>query len=160
MRIFILAVGKLKSGPEHELVERYLSRSRNGGRALGLYEFQIREISVSRANSIAQRKRQEAAAIISALPDETRLVALDETGKHKTSSQFAQMIGQWCENARRNLCFVIGGPDGLDPEIRSRADLVLSFSPLTWPHQMVRVMLAEQLYRTTTILAAHPYHKS
>ncbi len=160
MRVFILAVGKLKSGPEHDLVERYLSRSRNGGRALGLCEFQVREIAMARAASIAQRKRQEAGAIISALPDDCKLVALDETGKHLTSPQFARMIGQWCENAQRNLCFVIGGPDGLDPEIRSRADMVLSFSPLTWPHQMVRIMLAEQLYRTTTILAAHPYHKN
>ncbi|VAW17060.1 23S rRNA (pseudouridine(1915)-N(3))-methyltransferase [hydrothermal vent metagenome] len=160
MRVIILAVGKLKSGPEHELVERYLARSRAGGRALGLQDFQIREFSVARDNSIAQRKRKEAAALVSAMPDDAKLVVLDETGTQQTSGQFAQMIGKWNENAQRNLCFVIGGPDGLDPEIRARADLVLSFSPLTWPHQMVRVMLAEQLYRATTILAAHPYHKS
>ncbi len=160
MRVFILAVGKLKSGPEYELVERYLARSRAGGRALGLQDFHIRQISVSRASKVATRKSEEAAAIISALPADNKLVVLDETGKMRTSNQFAQMVARWCKEAERNLCFVIGGPDGLDPKISSRADLVLSFSPLTWPHQMVRIMLAEQLYRTTTILAGHPYHRS
>lgn len=160
MRIFILAVGKLKSGPESELVERYLARARAGGRALGLHDFQIRQIGVSRAGKAATRKSKEATAIISALPADNKLVVLDETGQTRTSNQFAQMIAQWCTKAERNLCFVIGGPDGLDPEIRARADLALSFSPLTWPHQMARVMLAEQLYRTTTILAGHPYHRN
>jgi len=160
MRVFILAVGKLKSGPERDLVDRYLLRSRAGGRGLGLQDFQIREISTSRARNAPARKEEEAGAILSALPDDSKLVALDETGTSQTSNQFAQTISKWCAEAERNLCFVIGGPDGLDGKIRSRADLVLSFSPLTWPHQMVRVMLVEQLYRATTILAAHPYHKS
>jgi len=159
MRVFIIAIGKLKSGPERALVERYLSRCRAGGPKLGLGDFQVRQLTESRAAKAQTRKSEEAAAILGAIPDGAKLIALDETGTSQTSDQFATMISLWREQALRHACFVIGGPDGLDAKIRSRADMVLSFSPMTWPHQMVRVMLAEQLYRATTILARHPYHR-
>ncbi len=159
MRIIIIAVGRLKSGPERTLAERYLSRCRAGGSKLGLKDFQVSQINESRAAKARTRKSHEAAAILGAIPDNARLIALDETGTSQTSAQFATMISSWREQGQRQACFVIGGPDGLDEKVRSHADTVLSFSPMTWPHQMARVMLAEQLYRATTILARHPYHR-
>jgi len=89
---------------------------------------------------------------------QSRIIALDERGRDLSSAQLAQQLTQWQQEGR-DVTFVIGGADGLDPDFVKRADLVLSFSPLTWPHQMVRIMLAEQLYRTTTILSGHPYHR-
>jgi len=159
MHIIIIAVGRLKSGPERALAERYLLRCRAGGSSLGLKDFQVRQTNESRAGNPRTRKSEEAATILGAIPDGARVIALDETGTSQTSTQFASMISSWRQQALRHACFVIGGPDGLDEKVRSRADMVLSFSPMTWPHQMVRVMLAEQLYRATTILTRHPYHR-
>ena len=93
-----------------------------------------------------------------ALPDGIA-VALDERGKSITSEALANQIGRWRDDGRPAVSFVIGGADGLDPAFVQSADLVLSFSPMVWPHQLVRIMLAEQLYRTTTILSGHPYHR-
>jgi 23S rRNA (pseudouridine1915-N3)-methyltransferase len=87
------------------------------------------------------------------------VVALDERGKSITSGAFAQQLMRWRDDGRPAASFIIGGADGLDPALAGKADLVLSFSPLTWPHQLVRIMLSEQLYRATTILSGHPYHR-
>jgi 23S rRNA (pseudouridine1915-N3)-methyltransferase len=87
------------------------------------------------------------------------VVALDEHGKSIGSEALSQQIARWRDAGKAAVSFVIGGADGLDPGFIADAELVLSFSPLTWPHQLVRIMLAEQLYRTTTILAGHPYHR-
>ena len=114
---------------------------------------------VSRAGSAASRKAEEARAIHEHLPGDVRLVALDERGKAIDSHGFAQQLIHWRDDGRAGVAFVIGGADGLDPDFVARADLTLSFSPLTWPHQLVRIMLAEQLYRATTILSGHPYHR-
>ncbi|MCS6758101.1 MAG: 23S rRNA (pseudouridine(1915)-N(3))-methyltransferase RlmH [Candidatus Devosia euplotis] len=158
MRMTIAAVGRMKAGPEREMVARYLDRAAGGGKPLALTSFDVIELTESRSSSAASRKAEEAKSLKAALPDGI-VVALDERGKSIASEPFAHQIGRWRDVGRAAASFVIGGADGLDPDFVTRADLVLSFSPLTWPHQLVRIMLAEQLYRTTTILAGHPYHR-
>ena len=158
MRLTIAAVGRMKAGPEREMVARYLERAVGGGKPLALTGFDVIELTESRASSSASRKADEAKALQASLPDGI-VVALDERGKSIGSEVFATQIGRWRDDGRPAASFVIGGADGLDPAFVAKADLVLSFSPLTWPHQLVRIMLAEQLYRATTILAGHPYHR-
>ena len=158
MRMTIAAVGRMKAGPERELVARYLDRATGGGKPLALTGFDVIELSESRASSSASRKTDEAKALRATLP-EGIVVALDERGKSIGSEAFANQIGRWRDDGRPAVSFVIGGADGIDPGFVKDADLVLSFSPMVWPHQLVRIMLAEQLYRTTTILSGHPYHR-
>lgn len=159
MRITIGAVGRMKAGPEREMVARYLDRAVGGGKPLALTGFDVIELTESRAGSSASRKTEEAKGLRAALP-EGIIVALDERGKAITSDALAKQIGRWRDDGRPAASFVIGGADGLDPAFVQQADLVVSFSPMVWPHQLVRIMLAEQLYRTTTILSGHPYHRS
>lgn len=159
MRISIAAIGRLKSGPERQLVERYLERANGAGKQMGLTGFDIQEFSEARHDNSAQRKRQEAEQLLGCCPEGARLIALDERGRTMTSPDFAQKLGQYRDDGARQCTFVIGGPDGLDASVRKRADLVLSFSPLTWPHQIVRALLCEQVYRAITIMSGHPYHR-
>jgi len=159
MRIQIAAVGRMKSGPERELVARYLERAVAGGKPLGLTGFDVSELTESRAGSSQSRKVEEAKALTATFPQGAVVVALDERGKGIGSEALASTIARWRDDGKAAVSFAIGGADGLEPDFVKRADLVLSFSPLTWPHQMVRIMLAEQLYRTTTILSGHPYHR-
>lgn len=158
MRISIAAIGRMKTGPERELVARYLERAQGAGKPLALTGFEVSELSESRAGSAAARKIEEARAIRAALPDGL-VVALDERGKSLTSEAFANQLARWRDDGRAAIGFVIGGADGIDPDLVRAADLTLSFSPMVWPHQLVRIMLAEQLYRATTILSGHPYHR-
>ncbi|MEO5805055.1 23S rRNA (pseudouridine(1915)-N(3))-methyltransferase RlmH [Devosia sp.] len=158
MKIAIAAVGRMKAGPERELVARYLDRAIAGGRTLGLTGFEVIELTESRSGSAASRKTDEAKALSAAIPDGI-IVALDERGKSIGSEAFANLVGRWRDDGRPAASFVIGGADGLHPDFVAKADLTLSFSPMVWPHQLVRIMLAEQLYRTTTILSGHPYHR-
>jgi 23S rRNA (pseudouridine1915-N3)-methyltransferase len=158
MRVHIAAIGRMKQGPERELVSRYLERAALSGKPLGLSGFDVGELPESRASSSASRKADEAKALRAALP-EGIVVALDERGKTLGSEAFANRLAQWRDDGKPALSFVIGGADGLDPAFVEGAALTLSFSPLTWPHQLVRIMLAEQLYRATTILSGHPYHR-
>lgn len=158
MRISIAAIGRMKNGPERELVARYLDRASASGKPLALTGFDVTEINESRAGSATARKAEEARDLRAALP-EGITVMLDERGKEITSGAFAAQISRWRDDGRAAIGFVIGGADGIDPEFVRKADLVVSFSPMVWPHQLVRIMLAEQLYRTTTILSGHPYHR-
>lgn len=158
MRIRVAAVGRMKQGPERELCARYLERAAATGKSLALTGFDVIEFPESRAGSAARRKAEEATALHSALADGL-LVTLDEGGRSLTSQAFAERLRQWRDDGRPAVNFVIGGADGLDAVFRSGAELTLSFSPLTWPHQLVRIMLAEQLYRATTIISGHPYHR-
>ena len=158
MRVTIAAVGRMKAGPERELVTRYLDRAAGGGKPLALTGFDVIELSESRASSSASRKADEAKALRATLP-EGIVVALDERGKSITSEALANQLGRWRDDGRPAVSFVIGGADGLDPAFVQSAALVLSFSPMVWPHQLVRIMLAEQLYRATTILSGPPYHR-
>ena len=159
MRVVIAAIGRMKQGPERELVARYLDRAVTTGKAIGLTGFDITELPESRSTNAATRKADEAKALTAALPAGSIRIALDEHGKTLTSEAFATRIANWRDSGKPALSLIIGGADGLDPAFTGSADLTLSFSPLTWPHQLVRIMLAEQLYRATTILTGHPYHR-
>lgn len=159
MRLSVLAVGRLKSGPERDLADRYRQRIEGMGRALGLNGVDFSEIPESRARREDDRRAEEAAALLEKAANAV-LVVFDERGKSPTSEVFAAKIRHWRDEGRPALACIIGGPDGLDPSIRQRADLVVSFGALTLPHQIVRVLVAEQLYRALTIIAGHPYHRA
>ncbi len=158
MKVTVIAVGRLKSGPERELLDRYLDRAGRAGRQLGL-SFDIRELAESGARSGADRKHEEAAAILGAVPPGAPLVALDERGRALDSRAVAERIAGGRDAGVRDLAIAIGGADGLGADVLSAADLRLAFGAMTWPHQIVRILLAEQLYRTVTILSGHPYHR-
>ncbi|WP_284416998.1 MULTISPECIES: 23S rRNA (pseudouridine(1915)-N(3))-methyltransferase RlmH [unclassified Bradyrhizobium] len=160
MRIVVVAVGRLKQGPERELAERYRERFDDIGRKLGFRGLDIHELPESRARDAATRIAEEAAAIGAAIPDKSVLVCLDERGQNIDSTTFAGHLGRWRDEGAAATTFVIGGADGLSPELRRRAKLGVAFGAATWPHQIVRVLLLEQIYRTATILAGHPYHRA
>ncbi|WP_371348040.1 23S rRNA (pseudouridine(1915)-N(3))-methyltransferase RlmH [Ancylobacter sp. IITR112] len=160
MRLILLAVGRLKAGPERELCARYLDRSAKGGRALGLSGPDVTEIGESAARRPEDRMAEEGAALLAALPDAGAVIALDPRGAEMTSEQIAADLAALRDRGSRSLSFVIGGADGLSEAVRGRADRLIAFGRATFPHQLVRVMLAEQIYRATTILAGHPYHKA
>jgi 23S rRNA (pseudouridine1915-N3)-methyltransferase len=159
MHLLVISIGKLKQGPERELAERYRDRFDDIGRKLGFRGLAIHEISESRARDAATRINEEAAAISALIPEKAVLVALDERGSSVDSVSFARLIGKWRDESVPHNVFVIGGADGLSPELRRKAKLSIAFGSATWPHQMVRVMLLEQIYRAATILAGHPYHR-
>jgi 23S rRNA (pseudouridine1915-N3)-methyltransferase len=160
MRLVIIAVGRLKQGPERELAERYRERFDDIGRRLGFRGFEVLEIAEGRARDASTRIAEEANAISAAIPEKSVLVALDQRGDNIDSETFARHLGRWRDDQVANSIFIIGGADGLSPELRRMAKLRLAFGSATWPHQMVRVMLLEQLYRAATILAGHPYHRA
>ncbi len=120
----------------------------------------MNEIPESRGQTADLRKAEEAQRINEALDNGAALILLDERGKALGSESFAERIGRMRDDGKRQLIVAIGGPDGHDPSLRSRADLVLALGELTWPHQIARILIAEQLYRAATILAGHPYHRS
>lgn len=159
MRISLFAVGRLKTGPEKELASRYLDRFAKAGPAIGLELARMTEVSESRASNSETRKREEAAALEKALPEGAVLILLDERGKAIDSEAFADLLGRQRDGGKRDVMIAIGGADGLDPELRKRADLTLNLGSMTWPHQLVRILIAEQLYRAVTILSGHPYHR-
>lgn len=159
MRVSVHAVGRMKAGPERELAERYFSRLARTGPAIGIEFSGIAEIAESRARDVDMRRREEASALALHRGD-AALFLLDERGKNPTSEELSTHIARLRDDGRKHLVFAIGGPDGHDAASRKTADLVLSFGAQTWPHQLVRVMLAEQLYRAATILSGHPYHHS
>ena len=159
MRLVVISIGRLKQGPERELAERYRERFDEIGRKLGFRGLEIQEIPESRARDAATRMADEAAAISAAIPAKSVLVALDERGESIDSAAFARRLGRWRDEQVANTIFVIGGADGLSPDLRRKAKLNIAFGAATWPHQMVRVMLLEQVYRAATILAGHPYHR-
>ena len=160
MHLVVIAIGRLKQGPERELAERYRERFDDIGRKLGFRGLDIHEISESRARDAATRMTEEAAAISAVIPQKSVLVALDEHGDNIDSASFARHLGRWRDEQVPNTIFAIGGADGLSPDLRRKAKLRMAFGAATWPHQMVRVMLLEQLYRAATILAGHPYHRA
>ena len=159
MRIIIAAVGKLKSGPETELADRYAKRATQTGRALGLKAIEVMEIRESRADEPAKRMLEEAIAIANVIPPGAAVVLLDVKGENRDSDQLAAQLSAWRANDSPAVVFIIGGADGFAPSLRDKANLRLSFGAATWPHQLVRVMLLEQIYRATTILTGHPYHR-
>jgi 23S rRNA (pseudouridine1915-N3)-methyltransferase len=159
LRLSLLAVGRLKSGPERELVERYRQRIEGIGRGLGVAGLDIVEMAESRARRDDDRRAEEAEALLERAGPSV-LIVFDERGKSPTSEAFADKIRHWRDEGRPGVACVIGGPDGLDPRVRQRAELVVSFGALTMPHQIVRALVAEQVYRALTIIAGHPYHRA
>jgi 23S rRNA (pseudouridine1915-N3)-methyltransferase len=160
MRLVVAAVGRLKRGPERELAERYGERAAKAGRAIGIRNVTISEIDESRARRGADRVAEEAAKLKPLIPAQAAVVALDERGETLTSEALAPRVGRWRDQGRADLVILIGGPDGLAPELLAKADLRLAFGHMTWPHQLVRIMAFEQLYRAIAILSGHPYHRA
>ena len=160
MRVIVIAIGRLKQGPERELAERYRERFEDISRKLGFRGLEIHEIAESRARDAGTRILEEAAAISALIPEKSALVALDERGDNLDSAGFARHLGRWRDEAVAQTIFAIGGADGLSPDLRRKAKVGIAFGSATWPHQMVRVMLLEQIYRAATILAGHPYHRA
>ena len=155
MRLHLIAVGRQKAGPARALTDDYLTRFDRTGRALGLGPVVLREVEDRKGGGMAA----EAALIARAVPDGAVLCVLDERGQIESSRSFADRLAAWRDRGIGDLALVIGGADGLDADLRARADFALSFGPMVWPHMLVRVMLAEQLYRAASILAGSPYHR-
>ena len=159
MRLKILSIGKMKKGPERELLERYCDRATKAGRQLGIQQVEVAEWAESRAGTASQRKSDEAAQLVNAVPSGAVLIALDETGKDTTSGAIANLIETSLADGVPEICIAIGGPDGHGRELLERASMTWRFGRMTWPHQLVRIMAAEQFYRAITILCGHPYHR-
>jgi 23S rRNA (pseudouridine1915-N3)-methyltransferase len=160
VRIIVAAIGRLKHGPETELSARYAKRAAQTGRSLGLRELEIIEIRESRAAEADKRMIEESIALANVIPARAAVILLDSRGESLDSATLAGRLAQWRSDDRPAAVFVIGGPDGLAASLTQEADLRLAFGAATWPHQLVRVMLLEQLYRATTILTGHPYHRA
>ena len=139
MRVTLLAIGKQKAGPLRDLVQDYARRL--------TFPFEVKELEEKKKLPPAQLKAREGELILAAIPAESKVIALDERGK-------------WRDEGEGEFVFIIGGADGLDDAVRRRADLILQFGTMVWPHQLVRVMLAEQLFRAQSIWSGHPYHRA
>lgn len=151
LRLTVVAAGRARNGPIADLVADYAGRL--------AWPFQLIEV-VSKRSEGPERQADEADRLLRAIPDGAVVVALDGTGRNLGSEALAERFQAWIDEGRRDAAFVIGGADGLTEAVRRRADLVLAFGAQTWPHMLVRIMLAEQIYRATTILAGHPYHRA
>jgi 23S rRNA (pseudouridine1915-N3)-methyltransferase len=159
MRLVIAAVGRLKIGPDRVLAERYRDRAAKTGRTLGIRSIEIVEVRESRAHDAKRRLIEEAVALSSIVPDGATIVVLDRNGEDLASDCLAAQFRAWRDGGGEAVCFIIGGADGLGETLRQRAILKLAFGAATWPHQLVRIMLMEQIYRAITILSGHPYHR-
>ena len=146
MKLLIAAIGKAKPSPELELYNDYVKRL---PWKIALQEFDVRPAS----------KEKEAEKLLAACKNYHRIIALDETGKQFTSPGFAKHLSGWQQQGHSSFAFIIGGADGLDESVRAAAHLCWSLGSLTWPHMLVRGLLAEQLYRSYSILTNHPYHR-
>lgn len=160
MKIVIAAVGRLKDGPERALFGRYAERMQAMVRTVSFGPLAVIELSESRATSAPTRKAAEAQDLLGKTPKGGRIVALDEQGQAVTSLAFARQLESWRDDGAPCVTFLIGGPDGHGGEALKQADYVLSLGPMTLPHGLARVVLAEQLYRAATLVANHPYHRS
>jgi 23S rRNA (pseudouridine1915-N3)-methyltransferase len=159
LRLQILCVGRLKAGPERQLVARYIERIGPAGRPVGLGGVDMREIAESSARRPDDRKIDEALRLAALLPEGSVLWALDEKGANLSSEEFARDMAKLREDGTASLAFCIGSADGLDESLRQRAHRTIAFGAMTLPHQLVRVLLVEQIYRAATILSGHPYHR-
>jgi 23S rRNA (pseudouridine1915-N3)-methyltransferase len=156
MRVQICAVGRLRKGPEKLLIDDYLERFAKSGRALGLGPATLIEVEDKRGGGMAA----EAGLLERAAPNGALICTMDERGKVMTSPEFAALLANWRDQGRQDVAFIMGGADGIDPGLRGRADVSISFGKMVWPHMLARVMLCEQLYRAASILAGAPYHRA
>lgn len=159
MRITLLCVGRAKAAPEQTLCESYLTRALKLGKPLGFPAVDLTVVETSRAPTAAARLADEAVRLEKQMPETAHRIALDERGKPFTSTDFAAHLGTLRDAGVRDLVFVVGGPDGLAKEMRQEMQEVYALGPQTWPHLLVRAMMAEQIYRAVSILARHPYHR-
>ncbi|MEM0948715.1 MAG: 23S rRNA (pseudouridine(1915)-N(3))-methyltransferase RlmH [Pseudomonadota bacterium] len=155
MRLRICAVGRMRRGPELDLIDDYVTRFDRTGRTVGLGPLIIAEVEDRKGGGMAS----EAALLDRVVPDGAKLCVLDERGALQDSRAFASRLANWRDQGCSDAAFVIGGADGTDPVLRDRADFVVSFGRMVWPHMLVRVMLTEQLYRAASILVGAPYHR-
>ena len=156
MKVTICAVGRLRNGPELSLVDDYLDRFSKTGRSIGLGPAHFKEVEDKKNAGMGA----EATLLQRAIPTGALTCVLDERGQTLTSPEFSELLAKWRDTGRQDVAFVIGGADGIAPELRDTADYRLSFGKMVWPHMIVRVMLAEQLYRASTILNGGPYHRT
>lgn len=156
MRVHVCAVGRLRGGPEADLISDYITRFDRTGRGLSLGPLNVVEVEDRKGGG----RVAEAALLDRAVPKGSVLCCLDERGRTETSPDFARRLAGWRDSGRSDVTFVIGGADGLEPGLRQRADHLLSFGPMVWPHMLARVMLTEQLYRAASILSGSPYHRA
>lgn len=159
MKLMILAVGRMKAGPEQALYAKYADRISKSGKALHLTGPDLVEITESRHDNSEKRKEEEADTLIAAGGKDARIIMLDEKGKDLSSREFAQLLKDEQENGTQKLAFAIGGPDGHGEALKAASVRKIRLGSMTWPHQIARIMLVEQLYRAITILSGHPYHR-
>jgi 23S rRNA (pseudouridine1915-N3)-methyltransferase len=160
MRLLIAAVGRARAAPEDAITTDYLERTRTLGKRLGLTKIELAIVETSRAANTSARMAEEASRLTAKIPKDAHTIALDERGRAMASEAFARHLAKLRDEGASELVFLIGGPDGLSPPLRDGVKERLSFGAQTWPHSLVRAMLAEQLYRALAILAGHPYHRS
>ncbi|MBA4118520.1 MAG: 23S rRNA (pseudouridine(1915)-N(3))-methyltransferase RlmH [Candidatus Puniceispirillum sp.] len=151
MQIKIRAIGRMKAGPLEDLIAEYAKRMRG--------EIMIEDYEAKKKGAPAQVQEEEVGWLLKGIAQDAFMIALDERGKAMTSPGFAKVLDEVRALGKRELVFIIGGADGLTEAVRSRANLLLSFGTMVWPHKLVRVMLMEQLYRAQQIAAGHPYHR-
>ncbi|WIM12043.1 23S rRNA (pseudouridine(1915)-N(3))-methyltransferase RlmH [Enhydrobacter sp.] len=152
MKITIAAIGRAGRGPERDLYDHYASRIR--------WPLVLRELEEKRKLPAAELMRREGELLLAAAPRAAVLVALDRRGRQMDSEAFARRLGRWRDESVSDVAFLIGGADGHAEALLEKASLVLSFGAMTWPHQLARAMLAEQIYRSQQLLAGHPYHRA
>jgi 23S rRNA (pseudouridine1915-N3)-methyltransferase len=160
LKLLLAAIGRLKAGPERELFERYAKRATQLCGSVGVASVIFREFDESKARTVEERRTAEGRVLLEAAGRDAYLCALDERGAPMTSAAWAQEIGRERDAGQGTYAILIGGPDGLDPQVRSAARAVIAFGAQTWPHQLARAMAAEQIYRSFTLLAGHPYHRA
>lgn len=151
MRINIAAIGKFKNSSEKDIFHSYIKRIP--------WQVVLKESETKKHSTTDQMKEAEAALLLASIPKASKIIALDERGKDISSSELAGLIESWQNEGTGSVAFIIGGADGLSQTIRNKADFILSFGKLTWPHMLVRAMLAEQIYRIYSIISGHPYHR-
>lgn len=160
MRIVLAGIGRLKAGPERELFERYLTRAQAISRSAGFCTVERLDLEEGHARSTSERMREEAAALTARLAAGSHLLLFDERGSSMSSADFAGLLQTVRDRGAPALCLAVGGPDGFDDGFRRRANHLFAFGAAALPHQLVRVLAAEQLYRAFTILTGHPYHRA
>lgn len=160
MRLLIAAVGKLKQGPERDLFAHYRGRAEAAGRSLHLSPLGIIEVAESKAATASARKAAEAEALLAKIPSTHRIIALDRQGEALSSEAFAALLAKLRDGGVEGVAFLIGGADGLSPDVSAKAAKAISLGAITLPHGLARIVLAEQIYRAATILAGHPYHRA
>ena len=151
MQYVIVAAGRWKAGPERDLYEKFEKRIQPS--------LLLKEVDQKRKGSKVERLRREGAILLSAVPDGARIIAMDENGKNLSSMGLANQLQHWSDEGVQKTAFLIGGADGHDKNVLESANIILSLGPQTWPHMMVRSMIAEQIYRAQSILTGHPYHR-